>query len=37
MYPTDMCWETGNYTNDCNCDFCQHKFECSGYEDFDKD
>lgn len=21
MYPTDLCWETGNYTDDCCCDF----------------
>ena len=29
MYPTDKCWETGEYTDDCNCEFCDHKEECS--------
>lgn len=32
MDPTDVCWETGNYTEDCICEFCDHKDECSGYE-----
>mgnify|MGYP004458425557 FL=1 len=31
-YPTDHCWQTGNYTDDCECEFCEHKEECSGYE-----
>ena len=22
MYPTDLCWETGEFTDDCCCDFC---------------
>jgi len=30
MYPTDYCWLTGNY-QDCDCEFCEHKAECSGY------
>lgn len=33
MYPTDLCWEAGNYTDDCCCDFCEHHEECSGYDD----
>lgn len=33
MDPTDVCWETGNYTDDCECEFCDHKDECSGYEE----
>lgn len=33
MNPTDLCWETGNYTDACECEFCDHKNECSGYED----
>lgn len=33
MTPNDLCWETGEYTDDCICDFCDHKYECSGYED----
>ena len=35
MLPTEICWETGNYSDNCNCDFCEHKSECSGYEDHD--
>lgn len=30
-YPTDVCWETGVFTDDCECEFCSHKEECSGY------
>ncbi len=36
-YPTDKCWETGEYTDDCICDFCDHKYECSGYDHEDND
>lgn len=36
-YPTDHCWQTGNYTDDCECEFCEHKEECSGYERDDED
>lgn len=39
-FPTERCWETGNYTDDCNCEFCSHKHECSGYdgyEDYDEE
>lgn len=36
MYPTELCWHTGNYTDDCECEFCEHKDECSGYEDHDE-
>lgn len=31
MNPTELCWLTGNYTDDCICEFCYHKCECSGY------
>lgn len=30
MYPSDICWETGNFTDDCFCEFCEHRYECSG-------
>lgn len=32
-----ICWETGKYTDDCNCDTCDHQYECSGsgYNDED--
>lgn len=33
MYPTDLCWQTGRYTDDSICEFCDHKEECSGCED----
>lgn len=36
MNPTEHCWATGEYTDDCICDFCNHKHECSGY-DHDED
>lgn len=36
MYPTDKCWENGEYTDDYNCEFCDHKEECSG-ADLDDD
>ena len=28
----ENCWYTGNYTDECDCEFCSHKHECSGYE-----
>lgn len=37
MYPTDLCWETGKFTDDCCCDFCEHREECSGYDKNDDD
>jgi hypothetical protein len=37
MYPTDLCLETGEYTDDCCCDFCTHREECSGYDGEDDD
>lgn len=37
MEPTERCWETGNYTDDCICDFCSHKEECSGSDLHDDD
>jgi len=30
--PTEKCWETGEYNDECDCEMCDHKFECSGYE-----
>lgn len=35
MEPTELCWETGNYIDDCDCEFCVHNFECSGYDSDD--
>lgn len=30
--PNEKCWETGNYTDNCDCELCPHKYECSGYD-----
>lgn len=27
----ELCWSTGNYTDECDCELCMHKHECSGY------
>lgn len=35
MDATERCWETGEYTDDCICELCDHKDGCSGYEDDD--
>ena len=35
MDAKEHCWETGEYTDDCICELCNHKDECSGYEDDD--
>lgn len=33
--PTEHCWSTGEFSDDCICEFCDHKFECSGYDEDD--
>ena len=35
--PTDKCWETGIFTDDCDCELCNHKHNCSGYEPAEDD
>ena len=35
MDPSELCWQTGNFTDDCICEFCDHKHECSGYDEGD--
>ena len=37
MKETEQCWLTGNYTDDCCCEMCEHKWECSGYEEDEDD
>lgn len=37
MEANEICFRTGNYTDDCNCELCEHKEECSGYEHGDDD
>lgn len=29
---TERCYETGEYTDDCDCEMCDHRFDCSDYE-----
>jgi hypothetical protein len=35
--PNEHCWQTGEYTGDCDCEACYHKSECSGYDRKDDD
>lgn len=35
MSPIELCWQTGDYTDECYCEFCEHSDECSGSEDKD--
>lgn len=37
MEPSDICWNTGSYIDDCICEICDHRFECSGYDDHEDD
>ena len=25
VQPTELCWQTGNFTDNCECEFCEHK------------
>lgn len=31
---TEYCWTTGNFTDECMCEMCAHREECSG-SDYD--
>jgi hypothetical protein len=35
MNEFDVCWKYGMYNDDCICDLCPYKDECSGHEDED--
>lgn len=38
MSPEEFCWNTGRYTDECQCEICMHRSECSaGGEDEDDD
>lgn len=37
MNPNEICYQTGNYTDECCCELCDHKYDCSGYDDDDED
>lgn len=26
----EQCYETGVYNDNCDCELCEHKYECSG-------
>ena len=26
----EICWATGKYSSNCDCNTCDHSFECSG-------
>lgn len=28
----ERCWNTGEYTDNCCCEMCPHRDECSGYD-----
>ena len=28
---TENCWSTGIFSDECDCESCLHKDECSGY------
>lgn len=30
--PNERCYQTGNYTDECDCNLCIHQRECSGSE-----
>lgn len=38
IYPEMECYSTGIYTDDCDCDHCSHKGDCSscGQDDDDE-
>ena len=35
IMPSEICWQTGNYNDDCCCELCDHYLECSasGYDE----
>ena len=37
MDRNEMCWQTGNYDDNCCCELCSHYTECSasGYDEDD--
>lgn len=37
LYASEECWQTGQWTDECICEFCAHKGECSGAEDNDNE
>ncbi len=33
MNANEKCYQTGNYTEECDCNLCSHQRECYGKED----
>lgn len=33
----EKCWETGYYSDECICELCDHRYECSGYDSSEDD
>lgn len=33
MNPNERCYQTGNYTEECDCNHCSHQRECNGAEE----
>lgn len=31
----EECWETGTYSDDCDCSICDYKHDCSGSDSED--
>ena len=36
LNPEEYCWKTNKYLSNCNCEKCEHKYDCSGYEGDDE-
>ncbi len=34
---TEMCWNTGDFRDGCDCMTCEHRYECSGSDLTDDD
>ena len=35
MYASEQCWQTGEWTDECVCECCEHREECSGADNED--
>ena len=34
---TERCWQTGEWSDECSCELCEHRYECSGSDADDED
>ncbi len=37
MEASYLCWETGIYTDECICEICDHRNECSGFDEYEQE